>query len=305
MRSLLDPREVVEKLPFWLAKTLGVQFEYGVLAREWDGRTLATSAGRLRAERCFVCSGDELQVLFPDALSALALRRCKLQMMRTDPVDWRLGALLAAGLTLLHYDAFASCPSRGALEQRLVEDYPDHLRFGIHVMASQTASGELTLGDSHVYDDAVTPFDDELIDGLVLDYLRGFLDTSGVQIACRWHGVLRQASDETVLHRAGWSMRNGDRRIWQRRNDAVVWRGRGGCGRGGGYGVAAFESAAIAPKLLRARLARKYRLSRSESVRFGLSRQTPRSRATGGTLQSGQRASGVSRRVARAGVAPT
>ena len=65
----------------------------------------------------------------------------------------------------------------------------DYVRLGIQVMVSQTSSGELTVGNSHRYGKAVTPFDDPMIDGLVLDYLRGFLDVPQVQIASRWNGV--------------------------------------------------------------------------------------------------------------------
>lgn len=202
--TVVDPRDVVARLPGWLTQVMGVRFEFGALACEWDGATLHTSTGDVRADRCFICSGDELQVLFPAALADLGLRRCKLQMMRTRPIGERLGPMLAAGLTLIHYDAFASCPSRPALARRFASEFAEYVRLGIHVMASQTESGELTLGDSHEYDDEVTPFDRQAIDGLVLDYLGRFFVMSGIEIASRWHGIYVKHRTEPfcVLHPA-------------------------------------------------------------------------------------------------------
>lgn len=115
--------------------------------------------------------------------------RCKLQMMRTSPVGWRLGPMLAAGLTLRHYQAFAACPSLPALRERLDREHPAYGRYGIHVMASQNGAGELVLGDSHEYDAAAEPFDKAEIDRLILDYLHTFLAAPDLSIAARWHGV--------------------------------------------------------------------------------------------------------------------
>ena len=56
-------------------------------------------------------------------------------------------------------------------------------------MVSQNGRGELTIGDSHEYDGEVDPFDKAEIEARILDYLRGFLDVPGLQIASRWHGT--------------------------------------------------------------------------------------------------------------------
>jgi FAD dependent oxidoreductase TIGR03364 len=186
---VIDPREVAARLPEWLADTFHVRFEFGVLVNGCDGGRIQTTAGAWRAERCFVCTGDEVQVLFPSELAALALRTCKLQMMRTDPLASRIGPMLAAGLTLVYYDAFGGCVTRPRLRRRFESELPDHMRYGIHVMVSQNGAGELTLGDSHEYDDDRTPFDRAEIERLVLDYLRGFFDLERITIASRWHGT--------------------------------------------------------------------------------------------------------------------
>jgi FAD dependent oxidoreductase TIGR03364 len=187
----VDPREVIANLPAWLAREHGVQFVFGCQVTACcDGRVSA--AGReYTAENLYVCSGDDLQTLFPAVFHDSGLIRCKLQMMRSRPQTgaWRVGPMLAAGLTLGHYKAFQDCPSLPALKKRFADEMPDYVRYGIHVLVSQNGHGELTLGDSHEYDDQITPFDKEEINELVLRYLDGFLHAPGLQIASRWNGV--------------------------------------------------------------------------------------------------------------------
>ena len=186
---VVDPRDVMTRLPLWLEARWPVNFHFGTLVHDIDDEFIETSAGPRRMDRCFVCTGDELQILYPGPFSALGLRRCKLQMMRTRAVPWRLGPAIAGGLTLGHYQAFAACPSLPALKHRFTDELSEYMRLGIHVMVSQTESGELTIGDSHEYDEAIEPFDKRDIDVLVLRYLDRFLDLQGVDIGSRWHGT--------------------------------------------------------------------------------------------------------------------
>ena len=191
VETTVDPREVLAGLPEWLSRVHGVQFAFGVPVVGYERPAVRTPAGDWAADRLIVCSGDELQTLFPAQFAALELKSCKLQMMRTAPVapGWRLGPMLAAGLTLRHYAAFAGCPSLWALNRRLMQEMPDYVRYGIHVMAAQNGRGELVLGDSHEYGQRIEIFDKSEIDDLVLAYLRTFLVAPDFRIASRWHGT--------------------------------------------------------------------------------------------------------------------
>jgi hypothetical protein len=100
-----------------------------------------------------------------------------------------VGTHLAAGLTLRHYASFAQCPTLPALARRLDAELPDYGRHGIHVLVSQNGRGELTLGDSHEYGDAIEPFDNPRIDELILAYLKTFLRAPDLTVAARWHGT--------------------------------------------------------------------------------------------------------------------
>src|SRR5262249_130406 len=124
--------------------------------------------------------------------------RCKLQMLRAAPpaAGWRLGPMLAAGLTLRHYASFADCPTLPALKARVAREMPEYDRFGIHAMLSQNGAGELTIGDSHESGETVGPFDNPGIDDRILAYLGTFLDAPALRITARWHGTYcRHASE--------------------------------------------------------------------------------------------------------------
>jgi FAD dependent oxidoreductase TIGR03364 len=187
----VDPREVVAKLPAWLAATYDVTFRFGCSATAVDTGAVETPQGVLEATEIHVCCGDDLTGPFAAALQDAGLRRCKLQMLRTAPLARaeRVGPMLAAGLTLRHYGSFADCATLPALDAGLNARCPGYDALGIHVMVSQNGAGELVLGDSHLYDDAITPFDDAAIDAKILRYLDTFFRWRDAPIAQRWHGI--------------------------------------------------------------------------------------------------------------------
>jgi FAD dependent oxidoreductase TIGR03364 len=191
----VDPREVVAQLPGWLARRFGVEIVTGTLVTACAPPVLVAGGREWRAARAWVCSGDDLQTLFPEVLGSLGLRRCKLQMMRSKPLPQRIGSMLAAALTLRQSQGFACCPSLPALSARLARDYPDHVRAGIHVLVAQHAEGAVTIGASHEYDDEITPFDSGTIDARVLRYLRSFFRMRGVVIDSHWHATYVQHPD--------------------------------------------------------------------------------------------------------------
>jgi FAD dependent oxidoreductase TIGR03364 len=204
--TCVDPREVIACLPGWLTRQYGVAFRFGQAVTGYDPPRVYHGSASISTDRLWVCSGDDFHSLFPEALQALGLIRCKLQMMRSQPFasEWRLGPMLAGGLTLRHYAAFAECPSLPALRRRVASESPQFDRYGIHVMASQNQAGEVVIGDSHEYGDAIEPFDKSAIDDLVLDYLHSFVAIPGLHIASRWHGtyVKHPTQPYAVVHPA-------------------------------------------------------------------------------------------------------
>lgn len=187
----VDPRRIIGDLPGWLSRTFGVDFAFGTPVLGYDLPRVTTADGDRIVRRMLICTGADFRELAPVAFANSGLKPCKLQMMRSQPFGdrFRLGTHLAAGLTLRHYTSFANCPTLPALAKRFDEEMPEYGKLGIHVLASQNEVGELTLGDSHEYGDAIEPFDKPHIDELVLAYLKTFLAIPDLRVAERWHGI--------------------------------------------------------------------------------------------------------------------
>jgi FAD dependent oxidoreductase TIGR03364 len=187
----VDPREIIRRLPDILSNRYGVSLHFRCAATALAGTAVVAAGREWRAGHFWLCTGDDLETLLPELLSQSGLERCKLQMMRSKPssAGWRLGPMLAGGLTLRHYKSFERCSSVAALKARVASEMAEYDRFGIHVMASQTKRGDVTIGDSHVYGDEVTPFDDPRIDRMILDYLSTLLAGPEPVVSERWHGT--------------------------------------------------------------------------------------------------------------------
>lgn len=188
----VDPRTASARIASWLQSSLGVECHFASAVTRIDGRKVIAADQRCwTCERVIVCSGSDLQTLYPEVLADSGLQLCKLQMLRTAAQSSRQADIphIASGLTLRHYHSFQACPSHGRLRQRIAEETPELDRFGIHVMASAFPSGEVVLGDSHEYGDLITPFDRAEIDDLILRELRKVIRLDNWNIAARWHGV--------------------------------------------------------------------------------------------------------------------
>ena len=187
----VDPRQVITELPAWLARTYGVDFAFGTPVLGHDLPRVITPDGEWLVRRLVICTGTDFRELAPAAFAESGLVQVKLQMMRSQPYGdhFQIGTHVAAGLTLRHYASFANCPTLPALARRLDAELPEYGRHGIHVLVAQNGLGELTIGDSHEYGDAIEPFDNPRIDELILAYLHKFLRAPDLAIAARWHGL--------------------------------------------------------------------------------------------------------------------
>jgi FAD dependent oxidoreductase TIGR03364 len=186
----VDPRQIIAELPDWLHRTYGVDFFFDTTVTGYHLPRIQTTRGTFAARQLILATGADFRDLAPESFTESGLVPVKLQMMRTPAYpEYRIGTMLAAGLTLRHYKAFADCPSLPALARRLDAELPAYGEHGIHVMAAQNGLGELVLGDTHHYGNAITPFDRPELDELVLAYLQTFLRVPNLRIAARWNGI--------------------------------------------------------------------------------------------------------------------
>jgi FAD dependent oxidoreductase TIGR03364 len=197
----VDPRLIVSSLPEFLHGRFGVQFCRGALVTSVDLPRIKAGSEEWKADCAIICGGDDFETLYPELLAASGVTRVKLQMLRTlpQPHGWRLGPALAAGLTLRFYPTFNVCTTLAALRKRIAEETPEFDRWHVHGLVSQTAQGELTLGDSHEYGIVVDIFNKEEIDEIMLRYISTFLRAPDLHIAQRWHGVYAKHPEKPYL----------------------------------------------------------------------------------------------------------
>lgn len=201
LEVIVDPREAIRKLPAYLTQTYGLIQRFNTVVTAVDLPYVQAGSETWRVERVVVCSGVDFQTLYPKVFKDSCLTRCKLQMMRTEPQPqaWRFGPLLATGFSLTHYPAFAACPSLPVLKARLIADFPEFERWGIHILAVQNGLGEVTLGDSHEYEPFPEPFDRPEIDDLIFDHLRKVLRLPRLRLSQRWHGIYAKHFEKDVV----------------------------------------------------------------------------------------------------------
>lgn len=225
----VDSPVAIAALHRWLAAQPGCSVHFGLAATATAGGTVYAADGRqFEGAQVLVCTGDDFATLFPTRFAEAPLRRSRLQMLRTvpQPHNWRLGPMLAGGLTLLHYDGFRACPSLPSLRARLTAAWPEQIRDGIHVLVSQRDDGSLVLGDSHEYGREFAMEVDAGLEPRILAYLATFFAAPDPTIAARWTGTYAQRSD------GGW--------YWLDQPDArtTVVTGVGGAGMTLSFGIA-------------------------------------------------------------------
>ena len=179
----VESRDAIPKLSHWLEQTLGVDFYWNTTVHGIDTPAVHTSRGTLRAERCIVCPGHELNTLFPEVIAQAGIRMCTLQMLRVRPASpVRLPGSVMSDLSLVRYEGYAELPASAPLRAVLEREQTEFLEQGIHLIAVQSEDGSLVVGDSHVYGSSEAPFASDPIDALILQEMHRVLDLSLIHI---------------------------------------------------------------------------------------------------------------------------
>ncbi|WP_211830033.1 TIGR03364 family FAD-dependent oxidoreductase [Kistimonas asteriae] len=190
----LNPRLLIPALTRYLRQQHGVDFRFGHRVTDIRLPEVQTTREVFRTSHVVVCTGAGFDSLYPD-VHERHLSRCKLQMLRTapQPDGVRLPAMMITGLSLAHYQAFAGCPSIGQLQHRLAKDYQQYLDYGIHILHAQHNDGSVLIGDSHEYDEQISPFHKAQIEQLILAGSRDVLNLPTSVLMERWTGYYAKA----------------------------------------------------------------------------------------------------------------
>ncbi len=199
---IVDPREAIKNIPNYLQEKYGVEFLWGKAVTEINYPSVFTADDEYQADEIYVCSGADFETLYPSFYSVIPVTKCKLQMIRmaAQPGNERIGPAICGGLSLVHYKSFAAADSLPALKEYFEKEYPEYLKWGIHVMVSQNEIGELTVGDSHEYGLVQDPFDKHFINQMILDYLKKFTSFKDETVIETWNGIYPKLTNgETEL----------------------------------------------------------------------------------------------------------
>ena len=194
---IVDPREAIAVIPIYLNEKFSVQFVWGKAVTNAAEGMIWMGDESMQADVICICSGADFETLFPEQFEALAVTKCKLQMMRfTEKNNSRIGTSLCGGLSLIHYKSFRAAPSLPKLKERYEKEMKPYLDHGIHVMVSQNKTGELTVGDSHEYAGTFDPFDKAFINEMIIAYLKQFTLCGTWQLCQTWHGIYPKMTNE-------------------------------------------------------------------------------------------------------------
>ena len=160
------------------------------------GYALDHTGQRHQADVVVVCPGAEQQGPMAELVRDAPVRPVQLQMLQTAPLDERLTTSLADADSLRYYPAFA-VPALADLAPQA----PVAAAHGMQLLISQRAGGELTVGDTHAYDE---PFDfatDEAPYRHLLERAESILGRPLPPVQRRWTGVYSQCLDEAICLR--------------------------------------------------------------------------------------------------------
>ena len=188
---IVEARVAIEKLPAYLANKYGITFHFNTAITQIKYPKVISGKQSWSANEIYVCSGADFETLYPETFANNHFTKCKLQMMRLimQPDSWRIGPSLCGGLSLIHYKGFEIASSLPQLKKHYETTMPDYIKWSIHVMVSQNAEGELTIGDSHEYSLAHDPFDKQYINQLIINYLKQFALFKDWRMIQSWHGI--------------------------------------------------------------------------------------------------------------------
>jgi FAD dependent oxidoreductase TIGR03364 len=188
---IVEAREAIAAVAKYLCEKLGVIFHWNTAISQVATNTVTSGTKQYHADEIYICSGVEFETLYPELFASFAITKCKLQMMRlaAQPNNWRIGPALCGSLSMIHYPGFQTAPALPALRKRYEAEYAEYLKWGIHVMAAQNHTGEITVGDSHEYGLVHDPFDKDFINEMILKYLQTFTCLKNSNVIQTWNGT--------------------------------------------------------------------------------------------------------------------
>ncbi len=195
--AIVEPRQVLPALRAHLEAGGGYEFLPGRVAKRVEPGRVDDHTGAIHeCDLVVLCPGATHHGVAAEFLADAPVRRCRLQMLQTEAFPERLATAVADGDSLRYYPAF-QLPSAAALPPpvAIVAEYRAQL------LVAQRASGELTIGDTHHYDEPHDFALDEVPFAHLLARAESLLGSALPPVKRRWAGVYSQATDDSTCVR--------------------------------------------------------------------------------------------------------
>jgi FAD dependent oxidoreductase TIGR03364 len=196
--AVVEPGAALPALRAWLTASGGYTYVGGRTVTAIDTGAVTDHTGEVHTgDVVVVCPGAEHTAgPLAELLAGAPIRRVMLQMMQTEPLGERLTTSIADGDSMRYYPGF-DVPALADMEP--AADVVQ--QFAMQLLVSQRASGALTIGDTHHYDE---PFDfacDEAPYIHLAQRIESLLGRPLPPVVRRWTGVYSQVADNQVCWR--------------------------------------------------------------------------------------------------------
>ncbi len=199
--AIVEPREVLAALRRQLESSGRYSFQPAREVRDVRDRQVRTDDGTTHAaDEVWLCTGAWHSGLIRELTDDLPVRRVRLQMMQTAPLDEQLTTAVADADSFRYYPAYQG-PALDALNQVPQATVADDHK--MQLLMVQRTHGGLTIGDTHEY---AEPFGFDVQED-PYDYLKTtaeqILGREIPKVIKRWAGVYSQATmpGEVVVRR--------------------------------------------------------------------------------------------------------
>ncbi|GAB3810994.1 TIGR03364 family FAD-dependent oxidoreductase [Kribbella italica] len=199
--GVVEPREVLAAVRKQLESSGRYLFVPGREVRDVRDRQVRTDDGVVHAaDEVWLCTGAWHSGLIRELTDDLPVRRVRLQMMQTAPLDEQLTTAIADADSFRYYPAYQG-PALDALNQVPQATVADDHK--MQLLMVQRTHGGLTIGDTHEY---AEPFGFDVQED-PYDYLKTaaeqILGREIPKVVRRWAGVYSQATTpgEVVVRR--------------------------------------------------------------------------------------------------------
>ncbi|MFG1795400.1 TIGR03364 family FAD-dependent oxidoreductase [Nocardia sp. NPDC049149] len=200
--AAVESRQALPALRAYLTATGRYTFHASTEARSvtdtGSGATVLDDQGRrFEADLVLACPGAAHSGLTRELAGVLPVRRVRLQMMQTAPLDEPLTTAVADGDSFRYYPGFAG-ETLDALnrEQSQTATAAEHK---MQLLCVQRLHGGLTIGDTHEYDEPFAFDVDEAPYEHLIAVAEELLGRKLPQVIRRWAGVYSQTVDPTAV----------------------------------------------------------------------------------------------------------